>query len=97
MDKYVVTASSDGAQMFSGYTDHAIGAFSGPEISFRAVRFTIENFWQEVYNQGDGGGWVEFLRSGLVSEGDALDWRDSVFDVVEGEEFEEQEDIEHVI
>jgi hypothetical protein len=77
-DRWVVTMSQDSTDVW-GYTDLAIGWFGVHEEKREGVRRVISDWWRA---QGDGSEqarWTAVWKEGLVSEEEANDWADEVW------------------
>lgn len=76
-ERFVITASFDGTDLW-GYTDLAIGWFSGSTDRIESIKRVMFGWWENSRDQ-DQEPWVEFLRPGLIGEDVALRWRAEVW------------------
>ena len=73
-DRFVVTASADGTDMF-GYCDFALGHFGADEDWRQAAKEILQGDWRGAYESWDQAPWAYLFDSGVVPEAEAMAWR----------------------
>ena len=74
-DKFVITASQDGPDVF-GCSDHAIGFAHGRLDPIEAARQAIVGYWCSQSNGCEQKRWVYLFNEGLIDKKTANDWAD---------------------
>ena len=77
-DRYVVTYSCDGSELF-GYCDFAIGHFGADEELIRGSRRVITADWEAQSAWIEQERWVYLFSEGLVDREEAAEWADTVW------------------
>ena len=83
-NKYIVTSSRDGEDMY-GCTDHAIGFAKGNLTEIEAAKQIIMSNWQSQINEWDQQRWAYLFDTALVSEDQACEWADEIWPSLEYE------------
>lgn len=77
-ERWVVTASADTDEVY-GYEDIAIGHFRSGVPVRDGSRKLIKRWWRRRKREDQQAAWVDVWAKGLISEDEALDWRDAVW------------------
>ena len=77
-DKFVVTASRDGADLW-GCADHAIGIAAGNLAATEAAKKIILDFWQTLSGTRGQARWEHLFDEGLIDKATAGNWADEVW------------------
>jgi hypothetical protein len=77
--RYVVTASADSPAAL-GYCNFALGAFRGDEPIKNAIRDIICADWKLQRDERDQQRWIYPLRTGFVTDAEANEWADDVWE-----------------
>jgi hypothetical protein len=87
-DRFVVTASGDGPEGFSGYPDQAIGWIMRDTAIVTGVRGIMLEFWRDVYDYAGNPdyAWESIFKTGLVDAATALEWRREIWPDPDDEE-----------
>jgi hypothetical protein len=95
-DKFVITASRDGDDMW-GCADHAIGVADGILDPIEAAKNVIIEYWRSQVDGPDGwdqSRWAYLFDEGLIDDKAANDWADEVWGPEEQEDMDEEDDTE---
>ena len=86
-DRFVVTASADCSDGF-GYNDFAIGSFGSDTLIKEGARKAVCDDWhnQRAYEQQP---WAYLFSTGLISESEAIAWREQIWPTETAAEDEE--------
>lgn len=87
-EKFIVTASRDGADGF-GCADHALGSGAVTEGELLVAKRVIQDHWQHHVNEWSQERWVYLFDEGLIDSATASAWADEVWppdDCIEAEE-----------
>lgn len=77
-NKYIVTSSRDGEDMY-GCIDHAIGFADGDLTEIDAAKKIITRDWQSQSNEWDQQRWAYLFDTAIVSEEQACEWADEIW------------------
>ena len=78
LERFIVTASRDGADAF-GCADHALGWGSAAEGELLVAKRIIQGFWEHQRNEWDQERWAYLFDEGLVNETTANSWAEEVW------------------
>lgn len=93
-DKFVVTGSRDGADVW-GCADHAIGVADGKLDPVEAAKGIIVEYWRGMVcgdDAWDQGRWAYLFDAGLIGDETANSWADEVWGSPQQEEIEAGDD-----
>lgn len=74
----MVTASADSDEVY-GYEDIAVGCFRAGVPVREGSRKVITRWWRRRKREDEQAAWVDVWAKGIVTEEEALDWRDAVW------------------
>ena len=78
LERFIVTASRDGADAF-GCADHALGWGSAAEGELLVAKRIIQGFWEHQRNEWDQERWAYLFDEGLINETTANSWAEEVW------------------
>jgi hypothetical protein len=78
LEKFIVTASRDGADAF-GCADHALGWGSAAEGELLVAKRIIQGFWEHQRNEWDQECWAYLFDEGLINETTANSWAEEIW------------------
>lgn len=78
LEKFIVTASRDGADAF-GCADHALGWGSAAEGELLVAKRIIQGFWEHQRNEWDQERWAYLFDEGLINETTANSWAEEIW------------------
>ncbi len=78
LERFIVTASRDGADAF-GCADHALGWGSAAEGELLVAKRIIQGSWEHQRNEWDQERWAYLFVEGLVNETTANSWAEEVW------------------
>ncbi len=89
-EKFIVTSSRDGAEVF-GCADHALGFGSVAEGELLVAKRLIQSLWCDQYGGADQERWAYVFDEGLIDTATANAWADEIWPPEEDPEDEEEE------
>jgi len=78
LEKFIVTASRDGADAF-GCADHALGWGSAAEGELLVAKRIIQGFWEHQRNEWDQERWAYLFDDGLIDSATADAWAEEIW------------------
>ena len=78
LEKFIVTASRDGADAF-GCADHALGWGSAAEGELLVAKRIIQGFWEHQRNEWDQERWAYLFDEGLIDSATADAWAEEIW------------------
>ena len=90
-EKFIVTSSRDGADVF-GCADHAIGFGSVAEGELLVAKRLIQTFWRDQYGGWEQERWAYLFDEGLIDSATADVWANEVWPPDEPEDEEDEGD-----
>lgn len=88
-ERFIVTASRDGAEPF-GCADHALGWGTAAEGELLVAKRIIQGFWQHHRHEWDQERWAYLFDEGLIDSATADVWADEIWPPDEPELEEEE-------
>ena len=78
LERFIVTASRDGADAF-GCADHALGWGSAAEGELLVAKRIIQGFWEHQRNEWDQERWAYLFDDGLIDSATADAWAEEIW------------------
>jgi hypothetical protein len=78
LEKFIVTSSRDGADVF-GCADHALGWGSVAEGELLVAKRIIQGFWEHQRNEWDQERWAYLFDEGIINRTTANSWAEEVW------------------